>query len=43
MNGNLSLNLLTYLNIVDDFIITNAMETIVMQYLKITLQINHFF
>ena len=43
MNGNLSLNLLTYLNIVDDFIITNAMETIVIQYLKITLQINHFF
>ena len=43
MNGNLSLNLLTYLNIVDDFIITNAMETIEMQYLKITLQINHFF
>ena len=43
MNGNLSLNLLTYLNIVDDFIITNAMETIVMQYLKITLQLNHFF
>lgn len=43
MNGNLSLNLLTYLNIVDDFIITNARETIVMQYLKITLQLNHFF
>lgn len=43
MNGNLSLNLLTYLNIVDDFIITNAMETIVMQYLKITLQLNHSF
>ena len=43
MNGNLSLNLLTYLNIADDFIITNAMENIVMQYLKITLQLNHFF